>query len=165
MQIRDAFGSFASRTVAPLSMQNILSPRADASPFSLDPLRSRSRRAHQRTAPRSPSFSKPTSSPTRDPSIPFDAKPEEREDRRRSGGAEVREEVGGALEELARRRILPPAAELVRWQRRGGPGWRSVGEVGLRKHRPRPPTLAPSVCLRLRSDVGDPSLHRALTKH
>jgi hypothetical protein len=26
-----------------------------------------------------------------------------------------------------------------------------VGEVGLRKHRPRPPALAPSVCLRLRS--------------
>jgi hypothetical protein len=27
----------------------------------------------------------------------------------------------------------------------------SVGEVGLRKHCPRPPALAPSVCLRLRS--------------
>jgi hypothetical protein len=26
-----------------------------------------------------------------------------------------------------------------------------VGEVGLRKHRPRPPALAPSVFLRLRS--------------
>jgi hypothetical protein len=27
----------------------------------------------------------------------------------------------------------------------------TVGEVGLRKHRPRPPALAPLVCLRLRS--------------
>jgi hypothetical protein len=27
----------------------------------------------------------------------------------------------------------------------------TVGEVGLRKHRPRPPALAPSVCLQLRS--------------
>jgi hypothetical protein len=48
---------------------------------------------------------------------------------------------------------------------RARPREATVGEVGLRKHRPRPPTLAPSVCLRLRADVGDPSLHRALTKH
>jgi hypothetical protein len=40
-----------------------------------------------------------------------------------------------------------------------------LGKLVFGSIAPRPPTLAPSVCLRLRSDVGDPSLHRALTKH
>jgi hypothetical protein len=81
------------------------------------------------------SLPKPTSSPTRGPSIPFDAKLEEREGGRGGGGTEVREEVGGAevreeVQELARWRISRAVEELVRRRRRGPTSSASVLSPG-----------------------------------